>query len=62
MTYPVAVDAEGRIANVLSTTVLPTSIIIGRDGRILWRKVGAVMPNEVSSLDAVIQQALSKKS
>jgi len=62
MTYPVAVDAEGRIANVLSTTVLPTSIIIGRDGKILWRKVGAVMPNEVSSLDAVIQQALSKKS
>jgi len=62
ITYPIAVDADGRIANVLNTTVLPTSVIIGRDGKILWRKVGAVMPNEVAALDAVIEHALSRKS
>ena len=61
MTYPIAVDADGRIANLLRTTVLPTSLIIGRDGRIVWRKVGAVMPNEISSVDAILVVALSKK-
>ena len=62
MSYPIAVDADGRIANLLRTTVLPTSIVIGRDGRIVWRKVGAVMPNEISSLDSILEQALAKKS
>jgi len=61
MTYPIAVDADGRIANLLRTTVLPTSVIIGRDGRILWRKVGAVMPNEISSLESILEKALSTK-
>ena len=60
ITYPIAVDADGKIANVLRTTVLPTSIIIGRDGKILWRKVGAVMPNELAAVDSVIEQALKK--
>ena len=60
ISYPIAIDADGRVANILHTTVLPTSIIIGRDGRILWRKVGAVMPNELTSVDALIEQALKK--
>ena len=62
ITYPIAVDADGKIANVLRTTVLPTSILIGRDGKILWRKVGAVMPNELTAVNAIIEQALAKKS
>ncbi len=60
ITYPIAVDGDGRVANVLRTTVLPTSVLIGRDGRIVWRKIGALMPNEISSLDAVVQRALGK--
>ena len=60
ITYPIAVDADGKIANVLRTTVLPTSVLIGRDGKILWRKVGAVMPNELAAVDSVIEQALKK--
>ena len=60
ITYPIAIDADGRLANVLHTTVLPTSVIIGRDGRIVWRKVGAVMPNEVSSVDSVVQTEVGK--
>lgn len=61
ITYPIALDADSRIANVLRTTVLPTSVIIGRDGRITWRRIGAVMPNETSSLEAVVKHALAKK-
>jgi peroxiredoxin len=59
--YPIALDAEGHIANVLRTTVLPTSVIIGRDGKILWRKIGAVMPNEVAGLDSVVERAVEAK-
>jgi len=62
ISYPIAIDADGRVANMLHTTVLPTSVLIGRDGKILWRKVGAVMPNELSAVDSIIEQALSKKS
>ncbi len=61
ITYPIVLDAEGHIANVLRTTVLPTSVIIGRNGKIIWRKIGAVLPNETSSLDNVVQQAVGGK-
>jgi thiol-disulfide isomerase/thioredoxin len=58
ITYPIAVDAEGRVASVLRTTVLPTSVLIGRDGRIVWRKIGPVTPNETAALDALIEKTL----
>jgi len=61
ITYPIGLDPEGRVANVLRTTVIPTSVLIGRDGRIAWRKVGAVMPNETAAVDNVIERALGKK-
>ena len=60
ITYPIALDAEGRVANVLRTTVLPTSVMIGRDGRIVWRKVGAIMPNETTPLATLVEQTLGK--
>ena len=60
ITYPIALDAEGRVANVLRTTVLPTSVMIGRDGRIVWRKVGAIMPNETAPLATLVEQTLGK--
>jgi thiol-disulfide isomerase/thioredoxin len=62
VTYPIAVDADGRVATVLRTTVLPTTVIIGRDGRILWRKVGAMMPNETGLVEDIVERALAKKS
>jgi thiol-disulfide isomerase/thioredoxin len=61
ITYPIVLDTDGKIANVLRTTVLPTSVIIGRNGKIIWRKIGAVMPNETASVDAVVQRALAPK-
>lgn len=61
ITYPIALDAEGRIANVLRTMVLPTSVIVGRDGKILWRKVGAVMPNDTAALDSIVERAVAAK-
>src|SRR5260370_5942182 len=58
VTYPIAVDAEGRVASVLRTTLLPTSVMIGRDARIVWRKIEPVMPNETAALDTLIEQTL----
>jgi thiol-disulfide isomerase/thioredoxin len=48
MTYPVVLDPEGRIANVLATTVLPTSVLLDRHGKIVWREVGAIPAGEPS--------------
>lgn len=57
MTYAVAVDPEGRIANLLQTTVLPTTVLIDRNGKIVWRQVGALPPND-PKLRAALDSAL----
>lgn len=53
MTYPVVLDAEGKLANVFQTSVLPTSVIIDRNGKIVWKKFGAIMPNDAELVKAV---------
>lgn len=53
MTYPVVHDPDGRIANLLATTVLPTSVLIDRHGKIVWREVGAIPAGEPSLKKAV---------
>ncbi|MDQ3280980.1 MAG: TlpA family protein disulfide reductase [Acidobacteriota bacterium] len=57
MTYPVALDAEGKLANMLQTSVLPTSVILDRSGKIVWKKFGAIMPND-PELTKAIEAAL----
>lgn len=53
MTYPVVLDAEGKLANVFQTSVLPTSVIIDRSGKIVWKKFGAIMPNDQELIRAI---------
>lgn len=57
MTYPVVLDPQGKLANVLETSVLPTSVLIGRDGKIVWKKVGAILEND-EELKSAIEKAL----
>lgn len=57
MTYPLVHDPEGKIANILEASVLPTSIMIDRDGRIIWKKVGAILEND-EELKSAIEKAL----
>lgn len=57
MTYPVVLDPQGKIANMLETSVLPTSVLVGRDGRILWKKVGAIFEGD-EELKSAIEKAL----
>lgn len=56
--YPIAFDNEGTIANLLQTTVLPTSVIIDRNGKIVWKQVGAIVDNDVPEVERVIEKAL----
>lgn len=60
ITYPIALDPEGRIANLLQTTVLPTSLLLDRSGKIVWRQIGAIMPND-AKLKAAVEKAVAEK-
>lgn len=62
VSYPVVLDADGKLANVLQTTVLPTSVILSKDGKILWRQVGALVPNDIKGVENVIEKAIATKS
>jgi cytochrome c biogenesis protein CcmG, thiol:disulfide interchange protein DsbE len=55
MTYPVVFDPQGRIADLFETTVIPTTALIDRQGRIVWIHQGIV-----SSRDASLNEALQK--
>jgi cytochrome c biogenesis protein CcmG, thiol:disulfide interchange protein DsbE len=57
--YPSAIDADGRIANVLQTTVLPTSVLIDRTGHIVWKDAGMLTGPE-ASLAKALEQTLAK--
>lgn len=57
MRYPVALDPEGKIANLLQTSVLPTTVLIDRNGTVVWKKYGVIMPND-EELTQAIQAAL----
>jgi len=56
VTYPVALDPEQKIANVLQTVVLPTTVLIDRKGKIVWRQIGALTPHD-PKLEAAIEAA-----
>lgn len=57
MTYPIAIDPQGNIAAILQTSVLPTTVLIGRDGKILWKKYGPILEND-RELQGAIAKAL----
>ena len=57
MTYPIVVDDAARIADLLQTTVLPTSVLVDRKGQIVWKKYGAIMKGD-EELKKAIEAAL----
>lgn len=57
--YPSAIDPEGHIANILQTTVLPTSVVIDRTGHIAWRDSGS-MTRPMPSLTKALEASLAK--
>lgn len=57
MTYPQVLDPDGQLATLLQTSVLPTSVMLDRSGKIVWKKFGAIEEND-AELEAAIQKAL----
>ena len=57
MTYPIAIDAEAKLLDLLRTTMLPTSVLLDRNGKIVWKKVGWITADD-TDLDKAIQDAL----
>lgn len=58
MTYPVALDPDGRLAEMLETTILPTSIILDREGKVVWKHFGVVTvsdPEMTKALEAALK-------
>jgi thiol-disulfide isomerase/thioredoxin len=57
MAYPIVLDAEGKIANLLQTSVLPTTVLVDHKGRIVWRKYGPIEAGD-QELKKAIEAAL----
>ncbi|HUP45925.1 MAG TPA: TlpA disulfide reductase family protein [Thermoanaerobaculia bacterium] len=61
MTYPVALDPAGRLATILDTTILPTSIIVDRRGNVVWKKFGVVSAGDPEMM-RVLETALAGRT
>lgn len=46
VTYPVWLDPQERVSSVFRTTGVPTTVLIDRDGEMLWRHLGPVRGDE----------------
>jgi thiol-disulfide isomerase/thioredoxin len=53
MTYPLALDPDGNIANLLQTSVLPTTVLVDRTGKIVWKRYGAILENDAELKKAI---------
>jgi peroxiredoxin len=58
MTYTIAIDPEGTIANIFQTSIIPTTVLIDKTGKIVWKEYGPVSSNDESlkkALDAALK-------
>lgn len=58
VTYTILHDPEERVSNIFRIRGVPTTVLIGRNGTVLWRKVGPVHAED-SQLVEAIQNALA---
>lgn len=61
MTYPIVLDAEGKLANIFQTSVIPTTVLIDRNGKIVWKELGAISEGN-AELKAALDAALNEQS
>lgn len=53
ITYPIALDPQGKLANIFQTDILPTTVLVDRNGQIVWRQAGAISANDPALLKAL---------
>ncbi|MFN2442263.1 MAG: TlpA family protein disulfide reductase [Thermoanaerobaculia bacterium] len=57
--YPVVIDSDATIADLFETSVIPTSALVGRDGTVVWTRVGtlhAADPDMVAAIRAAVER------
>ena len=56
VTYPLWLDAEDRVSGVFFAVGVPATYLIGKDGTLLWRKLGGLEARD-ASLEAALKRA-----
>ena len=53
LSYPILLDPAGRSSTAYQATGYPTSVLVGRDGRVRWRRAGAITAKDEELLRAI---------
>lgn len=64
LTFPALFDPEGTVRTLYEVAALPTTYLIGKDGKINGRALGAVQWDDVSPrklIEELVNQAVSKR-
>lgn len=61
VTYPIWLDPQERVSSAFRTTGVPTTLLIDRDGTLLWRHVGPVKAND-PELTRLLTESLSTEA
>ena len=61
ISYPIALDPEGKLADILHTGNIPTSVLIDRAGKVVWKHVGIVTTSD-PLFSRALESALNEKS
>jgi cytochrome c biogenesis protein CcmG, thiol:disulfide interchange protein DsbE len=59
ISYPIVIDPDGKLATILQTTALPTSVLVDKSGSIVWKHFGIVDTSD-PLLTRALESALSK--
>lgn len=61
ITYPIWHDPQERIASTFRTTGVPTTLLIDREGRLLWRHLGPITADD-PELNRLLRATLAGES
>ncbi|HSP13428.1 MAG TPA: TlpA disulfide reductase family protein [Thermoanaerobaculia bacterium] len=59
ISYPIVVDPEGKLAEILQTNNLPTSVLLDKSGSVVWKHIGIVDTSD-PLLTRALETALTK--
>ncbi len=59
ISYPIALDPDGKLATIFNTSVIPTSVLVDRTGNIVWKQFGIVDMKD-ATLTAALESALAR--
>jgi cytochrome c biogenesis protein CcmG/thiol:disulfide interchange protein DsbE len=59
ITYPIVLDPDGKLATLLNTSVIPTSIVVDKKGDVVWKHYGVVKTTD-DTLVKALESALAR--